>query len=770
MNQQLSLLAAILYILASPLLLAATPAISPSPSPSMLTGPNKTEGLLNRLLAPGPLMIGHSNLEQTECLKCHTLQKGVPDEKCNACHKEIRLQVMQKSGFHGLTKKACVACHKEHKGRQYDSTQIDSKTFDHKQTGYRLAGKHALIKCAECHLEKRANAKKALRPNELRYFGLTTKCVTCHKKRDIHHFTGTYATKDCDTCHGLKSWKKDLHFDHERQGKFKLQGKHAQIACAKCHNKDPKLAVYKWPELNTARCLTCHKDPHKDNLSPKFRGGDCSKCHADTTWKIKNFDHNLANYPLRGKHARIKCLDCHKQTREALAKGPRAIKWTGLKKECLSCHRSPHLKSFSPITLAKQCTDCHTENGWTTLLLSKSPETPGFRHDQETRFALKGRHAELQCSKCHGSKPKLNYRFAHPEKDFCVDCHKNVHIGQFSATFAEKKCSECHTQTDFTRRNEFNHSTTAMPLTGKHLKTDCAKCHVPTQELMDAYPSKNQKPRKFKSRYLYRETASRAFCISCHKNVHEDQFHKLYAEKACSFCHTTENFTSRLPFDHSATNYPLRGKHAPPLKCEKCHIPTQEFFRAPPQGRANSKSLFIFPELTSKNCATCHKDPHKSTFGTKCFECHNENFWKKTKDFHRDFTLSGIHYSLECAECHKNGQQLMGMSENCMLCHQKDDIHHGALPVCKDCHRQQFWENPEFKHSLSRFPLRGVHRTLECNSCHRNGIYKGTPSRCPDCHMQDALKAAAAGIAPHSGDPALAQDDCFRCHNQFSFR
>ncbi len=41
-----------------------------------------TEGLLNKLLAPGPLIEGHHDLEKADCLKCHTPREGIPDAKC----------------------------------------------------------------------------------------------------------------------------------------------------------------------------------------------------------------------------------------------------------------------------------------------------------------------------------------------------------------------------------------------------------------------------------------------------------------------------------------------------------------------------------------------------------------------------------------------------------------------------------------------------------------------------------------------------------------
>jgi hypothetical protein len=37
-------------------------------------------------------------------------------------------------------------------------------------------------------------------------------------------------------------------------------------------------------------------------------------------------------------------------------------------------------------------------------------------------------------------------------------------------------------------------------------------------------------------------------------------------------------------------------------------------------------------------------------------------------------------------------------------------------------------------HNGTAFPLDGRHRDLACESCHRDNVYKGTPTRCFDCH------------------------------------
>ncbi len=142
-----------------------------------------------------------------------------------------------KTGFHGLTKETCIHCHSDHKGRENDTTEISESDFDHRLTGYKLEGKHADLKCAQCHTDQRTD--KRTRKGATHYFGTSTNCAQCHKKDDVHHFHGKWAKLDCNKCHGLDSWKsKEAAFDHARDGHFTLEGSHANLKCAKCHKEE----------------------------------------------------------------------------------------------------------------------------------------------------------------------------------------------------------------------------------------------------------------------------------------------------------------------------------------------------------------------------------------------------------------------------------------------------------------------------------------------------------------------------------------------------
>ena len=870
------------------------------------------EGILNRLLAPGPLIIGHKDLEGSDCLKCHDAGKGVPDSRCLDCHKEIRPFIEQKKGFHGLATGSCISCHKEHKGREYDSAAVNEQEFDHGTTGYRLEGKHGELKCSECHSEKRGS--KRVRPKGTRYFGAQASCISCHKKDDHHQFPSDWAKKDCISCHGLKSWKTDIKFNHEKDAKYKLEGKHATISCKECHTPKGKSPIYRWPDRKQKQCLSCHQDIHAGKISEKFRGGGkCVSCHNQNEWKIPRFDHErMTSYSVKGAHLQLKCTDCHKQAPEALRIGKKAFRWSGLGTSCKSCHSDVHKSNLSEKQSIKQCDSCHGIVTW---------KIPSFDHERITRYAIDGGHMKLKCTDCHKQTAsvmtagKKHYKWAGLQSS-CRTCHEDVHKNNMSPAFRTKQCESCHVTTGW-KSSKFDHAAvTRFPLRGAHAKLACTDCHKQTPAAIQAgnkhykwtglkkyclschgdehrfadFRSKKLpqplncaschdevkwKPtpswdhdrntryaidgkhlklnclechaggKKEKARargtYFWPDLQSKTcetchtsphrasggafnskkcsechittgwkimlqglgqgfdhdknsrfpltgkhrglkcddchlvnskrvykfgnpegqFCASCHENVHAEQFSSDFRNRSCAECHTTNDFVTRYKFDHDQSRFKLREKHLT-LKCGECHVPTRSVLKTKPGKPQVIASKFSFPELSKKNCETCHKDPHRGSFGNSCSDCHNERAWKATRDFHKNFTLTGVHYTLSCNECHKNDRRLAGLSSKCMACHQKDDVHRGSLPNCGECHRQHFWENADYRHSLTLFPLRGTHRTLDCNECHANGIYKGLRSSCVDCHRADALAASTPHTLP-------AMNECSQCHNQFTF-
>ena len=68
--------------------------------------------------------------------------------------------------------------------------------------------------------------------------------------------------------------------------------------------------------------------------------------------------------------------------------------------------------------------------------------------------------------------------------------------------------------------------------------------------------------------------------------------------------------------------------------------------------------------------------------------------------------------------------------------------------------------NPEFNHDETNFPLDFVHARVSCESCHVQGIFQGTPTRCRGCHSRTGIIQASAPSPNH----IRTTGDCEFCH------
>ncbi len=72
-----------------------------------------------------------------------------------------------------------------------------------------------------------------------------------------------------------------------------------------------------------------------------------------------------------------------------------------------------------------------------------------------------------------------------------------------------------------------------------------------------------------------------------------------------------------------------------------------------------------------------------------------------------------------------------------------------------------------YDHVKTGFLLTGVHASQRCESCHFNGVFRGTPRDCASCHTAGARLAAQNVVKPQQHIPtALA---CDSCHNTITF-
>ncbi len=131
------------------------------------------------------------------------------------------------------------------------------------------------------------------------------------------------------------------------------------------------------------------------------------------------------------------------------------------------------------------------------------------------------------------------------------------------------------------------------------------------------------------------------------------------------------------------------------------------------------------------------------------------------------FPLTGRHTSVDCAQCHVNGQ-FAGTVQTCVGCHLADfngttNPNHATASfptTCQVCHNTSQWEGAEFSHDFTSFPLTGRHTTVDCEQCHVNGQYTGTPQACVGCHLTDFNGTTDPNHAA-AGFPTT----CESCHN-----
>jgi len=372
----------------------------------------------------------------SQCVACHKdsdPHKGRLGKKCEKCHdsrnwREVRFdhdrtdfrltgkhREIACTGCH-LNQRyedaptRCAACHRlndAHGGRYGDKCETchsaekwKSVSFDHdRDTKFRLEGAHRKATCAACHSAPLYQQK------------LGTACLDCHRNDDAHK--GRYGPK-CQTCHNVEAWKR-VRFDHDKDTKFRLRGRHAKLTCAACHKGD----VYK-EELST-ECQACHR---QDDVHKGQEGVKCQSCHNEQDWTGRVFfEHDLTRFPLIGLHATVPCEACHLTA---------AYKDAAL--ECVSCHKPDdvHKRRLGPA-----CAQCHNPNGWNLWR---------FDHDKQTDYVLDGAHKELACKACHRTQVERKIELSKT----CNSCHQrdDIHRGNFG-----RQCEQCHVTRSFREIN-----------------------------------------------------------------------------------------------------------------------------------------------------------------------------------------------------------------------------------------------------------------------------------------------------------------------------
>lgn len=472
--------------------------------------------------------------------------------------------------------------------------------------------------CSSCHQAFKRTEQRAL-------------CLDCHEDiaADVDSDSGYHGlyndaqNQDCAVCHTDHEGRDadivqldEVTFEHELTD-FRLIGKHRETECSNCHESGLK------HREAPSQCFSCHE---KDNTHDESVGTECGGCHSPLGWTEVEFDHDLTEFPLLGKHMDAACTGCHEDRKFAVAET-----------SCYSCHAEDDSHDGRS---GNECGNCHNPKGW---------EDTSFDHNRDTDFMIDGKHAEQSCDACHTEDP-----FADELDMACISCHleddhHDGHRGEscdschsssgwpevrfdhgivtghaLNGVHAEKECIACHVepifevelQTDCLACHEdddahegtqgtlctdchnettwqddvfFDHDLTAFPLLGKHAETECGECHE-SHVFQDAEED----------------------CIGCHrdKDSHEGRF-----GEACAQCHNPTEWL-QWRFDHNAqSKFPLDGAHAD-VACEGCH----------------RQSLTAQSRL-GQNCADCHRsgDIHDGEFGPDCGRCHSADSFRDVR-------------------------------------------------------------------------------------------------------------------------------------------
>lgn len=568
---------------------------------------------LRAQISPGPLAKPHQQLEGAlQCAKCHGGgRKEQMTALCLDCHKEIGWLVERKRGFHaGVATQRCTTCHPEHAGVDFALVSWPGggrEQFDHGSTGWPLDGGHRKVKCDGCHKPafRVSDAAKlsARRGPDWGWVGLERRCATCHE--DVHH--GRLGTT-CDKCHGTTSWKtiNKSSFDHDKT-KYPLRGRHAEVACEKCHDFSAgKMAS----NPRFANCTDCHKDDHAGTATLAGRVVDCAACHAVAGWRPSTYtvaQHRLAKYPLEGRHEQVKCDACHVKHPSSVPAsqlGTAAVWMRPLAGQCRDCHGDDHGSQLARPPDRGACGACHSVKGW-------KPSTFTVATHATLRLRLEGRHAEIECRACHGpERPGLpalpgpevigRARVALTLKEIdCVACHVDPHKGRFAAPGPRAKsqgCLACHNLRTFrpSTADVAAHATFSFALEGAHRATACVGCHGEFK----------QAPGAVKRSSLLLAAGgigelrfdAKHECADCHETPHGRQFDARSDRGRCDACHGVDAFAPATKFDHARdASFSTRGAHER-VPCNQCH-PKDPMGRTP--------NALIYRPVSGK-CESCH--------------------------------------------------------------------------------------------------------------------------------------------------------------------
>jgi hypothetical protein len=546
------------------------------------------------------------------CPECHSPRvpaarrfRPIAHDRCLVCHADPHRGELAARSDRG----ACESCHDVE-----GFVPARFETEEHAASRFLLDGAHRAVPCAGCHAPP--PAAPGFRRED-------RSCEGCHEDPHGGQFTGrASAQSGCIGCHATAGWAPSRFGkpEHAQTG-FALVERH-DAPCGRCHAPNGASAVAAF--AGTSReCGACHADAHAGQFgtpgsptSEARRGGTaCSTCHAGARFSpTVGFDHARTRFPLRDRHRRQRCPDCHRAV--DMPGAPRTVVYRlGARPSCEGCHESPHGdpeargRAGALARATGDCGSCHGEAGWLSVTLARAAR---FDHAR-TDAPLVGAHEAVACQHCHVGTRRVAAMHE------CRSCHEDRHAGRLT-----DPCVTCHTpRTWAPDRTLDEHRRTRFPLVGAHAAQACRTCHrrAAQGDFRDARPG----------------------CENCHLDtVRERAPHPPHVGVAfltrCDRCHGAGEWRP-AHLDHGRF-WPLTGRHDA-LVCARCHE----------VGRFSG---------TPRECVACHEGDqadaavdHGTFDDDDCAGCHSTNGWTPA-----EFPAHGAFFPVRgphdrtCSRCH----------------------------------------------------------------------------------------------------------------------
>lgn len=386
-----------------------------------------------------PLRGRHASVACSACHDVPGLQGGgrnPPFATCAGCHADPHAGTATLAG----AAVDCSACH--------DEAGFTVSTYTvarHARAKYPLEGRHRQVACLDCHRKRPAGVPAAqlgsaailLRP-------AFASCRDCHGDDHGAQLAGRTDQGACSACHTVAGWRPTTFTTaaHART-RFALDARHAEVACRVCHgpNREGLPAFPAGVALGRAgvrfrlgelECASCHVDPHQGRFAARGErpvSGGCRACHSTRSFRPSSVDvaaHARYAFALDGAHRAVPCVGCHAELeRPALRSSLVSVRWTGAPlrftlraTSCQGCHDNPHGDQFADRRDKGRCESCHDTDAFRPAAR--------FDHSRDTRFPLRGGHANVACARCHPTVagpdrvPRIRYR---PVPARCEACH-----------------------------------------------------------------------------------------------------------------------------------------------------------------------------------------------------------------------------------------------------------------------------------------------------------------------------------------------------------